>query len=109
MGAERENNMPRVDAIFSRAGRTIFAGLITAITFSSFIASGMALGELGKGVPVSYALPATPGQTLPRGWNQVMLRGYCVGYPPFRAGLILSGPTEKLWTLKLSAQPPAPE
>jgi len=23
---------------------------------------------------------------------------YCVGYPPFRAGLVLSGAPEKLWT-----------
>ena len=35
-----------------------------------------------------------------------MFRGYCVGYPPFRAGLVLDGPPEKLWTLKLSATPP---
>jgi hypothetical protein len=39
------------------------------------------------------------------GWNQVMLRGYCTGYSPFRAGLVLSGPPEKLWDLQLSATP----
>ena len=40
------------------------------------------------------------------GWNQVMFRGYCVGYPPFRAGMVLDGPAEKLWNLRLSAAPP---
>jgi hypothetical protein len=44
--------------------------------------------------------------TLRRGWNQVMFRGYCVGYPPFRTGLILAGAREKLWSLRLSAAPP---
>jgi len=42
------------------------------------------------------------------GWNQIMFRGYCVGYGPFRAGLVLAGPPEKLWKLRLSAQPPKP-
>jgi hypothetical protein len=28
---------------------------------------------------------------LKRGWNQVVFRGFCVGYPPFRAGLVISG------------------
>ncbi len=44
--------------------------------------------------------------TLQRGWNQVLIRGYCVGYPPFRTGLVLSGPEAKLWTVKVSAKPP---
>ena len=44
--------------------------------------------------------------TLQPGWNQFMFRGYCWGYPPFRAGLILNGPPEKLWKLQLSATPP---
>lgn len=44
--------------------------------------------------------------TLHKGWNQVMFRGYCVGYPPFRAGLVLSGPPERLWKLRLSAEKP---
>ena len=35
-----------------------------------------------------------------------MFRGYCVGYPPFRAGLILDGEPEKLWSLRLAATPP---
>ncbi len=42
---------------------------------------------------------------LRQGWNQVMFRGYCTGYPPFRAGLVLAGPPQKLWTLRLSATP----
>jgi hypothetical protein len=43
---------------------------------------------------------------LKAGWNQVMYRGNCIGYPPFRAGLVLGGSPEKLWKLKLSANPP---
>jgi hypothetical protein len=43
---------------------------------------------------------------LRRGWNEVMIKGYCVGCPPFRAGLVLKGPPEKLWKLRLSGQPP---
>jgi hypothetical protein len=49
----------------------------------------------------------TKSLTLARGWNQVMFRGYCVGYPPFRTGLVLTGAPEKLWTLQLSGDPPA--
>ena len=44
--------------------------------------------------------------TLRKGWNQVMFRGYCVGYPKFRAGLVLMAPPERLWQLRLSATPP---
>lgn len=39
------------------------------------------------------------------GWNEVRFRGYCVGYPPFRAGLVLHGAESQLWPLKLSAEP----
>lgn len=49
---------------------------------------------------------ATKNLTLQPGWNQMMFRGYCVGYSPFRAGLVLNGPEEKLWSLKVSAEPP---
>ncbi len=58
-------------------------------------------------------IPSDPGLrvtekalTLRQGWNQVYFRGYCVGYPPFRAGVVLSAPQEVLWTLRLSAVPP---
>ena len=40
------------------------------------------------------------------GWNQILYRGYCTGYPPFRVGLVLDAPAEKLWPLQLSATPP---
>jgi hypothetical protein len=51
--------------------------------------------------------PATECRvTLKQGWNQVFFRGYCVGYPPFRVGLIVSAPQETLWTLRLSPTPP---
>ncbi len=42
------------------------------------------------------------------GWNQIFLRGYCVGYPMFRAGLVLKGAEDKLWPLQFSATPPVP-
>jgi hypothetical protein len=44
--------------------------------------------------------------TLRKGWNEVLFRGYCVGYPKFRAGLVFAGPAERLWQLRLSAVPP---
>jgi hypothetical protein len=56
-------------------------------------------GDFGKGV-------AEKTVTLRQGWNQVFFRAYCVGYPPLRAGLVLGGPSEALWTLRLSAIPP---
>ena len=40
------------------------------------------------------------------GWNQVMVRGYCTGYSPFRLGLVLDAPEATLWNLQLSATPP---
>jgi len=46
--------------------------------------------------------------TLRQGWNQVIFRGFCVGYPPFRAGLAIAAPPETLWQLRLSGVPPAP-
>jgi hypothetical protein len=48
-------------------------------------------------------------KTLPlkAGWNEVRLRAYCVGYTPFKAGLVLDGPPEKLWDIQFSATPPA--
>ncbi len=54
-------------------------------------------------------LVASQPVTLRAGWNEVKFRGYCVGYPPFRAGLILTGAEEKLWTLRLSDTPPTKE
>ncbi|MCY2988931.1 MAG: hypothetical protein NTY19_13830 [Planctomycetota bacterium] len=51
-------------------------------------------------------LVASQPVTLRAGWNEVKFRGYCVGYPPFRAGVILTGAEEKLWTLRLSDLPP---
>jgi hypothetical protein len=40
------------------------------------------------------------------GWNEVRVRGYCTGYAPFRAGLVLDGPTNTLWGIKLATSPP---
>lgn len=39
------------------------------------------------------------------GWNQVFMRGYCTGYSPFRAGLVLQGDEANLWQLRLSGTP----
>ncbi len=63
------------------------------------VLDGEIRGDAGK---------ASVGKTLGlrKGWNQVMFRGYCVGYPRFRAGLVFSGPAERLWQLRLSAAPP---
>jgi len=44
--------------------------------------------------------------TLRQGWNQVHFRAYCIGYPPFRAGLVLTAPPATLWNLRLSGSPP---
>lgn len=49
---------------------------------------------------------ATKQITLRAGWNEVVFRGYCLGYPPFRAGLGLNAPAEKLWPLQLSNTAP---
>jgi hypothetical protein len=65
------------------------------------VQSGEVRAERDEKVPV-----AKKKLTLRRGWNQIMFRGYCVGYPPFRAGLVLVGSPEKLWALKLSVTPP---
>jgi hypothetical protein len=50
---------------------------------------------------------ASKSVTLKAGWNEVRFRGYCAGYPPFRAGLALAGPEDKLWKVRLSDAPPA--
>ncbi|HEY3329575.1 MAG TPA: hypothetical protein VGK19_06100 [Capsulimonadaceae bacterium] len=44
--------------------------------------------------------------TLPKGWSQVEFRGYCVGYQPFRAGLVIRGTEAALWSLKMQSMPP---
>jgi hypothetical protein len=66
------------------------------------VQDGEIRGDVGKAF-------AAKTLTLKKGWNAVMFRGYCVGYPRFRAGLVFSGPPERLWQLRLSAVPPDPE
>ena len=44
--------------------------------------------------------------SLRQGWNQVMFRGYCFGFAPFNAGLVLKGSPDKLWPLRFSTTPP---
>lgn len=50
---------------------------------------------------------ATSRITFKAGWNEIRFRGYCMGYPPFRAGLVLDGSPEALWKLTFAARPPA--
>ena len=39
------------------------------------------------------------------GWNQILYRAYCVGYVPFRVGLVLKASPEDLWRLRFSNHP----
>lgn len=57
-------------------------------------------------VPGPNHLQTRKTVSLRAGWNQVMLRGFCTGYSPFRAGLVINAPPEKLWDIRLSATPP---
>lgn len=47
--------------------------------------------------------------SLKAGWNQIDYRAYCVGYPPFRVGLVVKAPAATLWGLKFAATPPERE
>ena len=67
-------------------------------TFYRWFLNGQKVAE-GENI-----LPAKP-LVLKKGWNQIMFRGYCIGYPPFRAGLVFNGPVESLWQLRLSHFP----
>jgi len=43
---------------------------------------------------------------LAAGWNEIRLRTYCYGYAPFRVGLVVDAPVDKLWKLKFSGTKP---
>jgi len=81
-------------------------------TYLRWFLNGEPIGDIGKYVeqPFNPNYPcrqlAAKKLTLQAGLNQIMFRGYCVGFSPFRAGLVLKGAPEKLWPLKLSAEPP---
>lgn len=49
---------------------------------------------------------ATRPVKLNAGWNQVFVRGYNTGYAPFKVGVVLKAPEEKLWPLRFSGEPP---
>ena len=51
-------------------------------------------GRTGKGRSDDPISVLEKTRTLHHGWNQLFFRGYCVGYSPFRAGLVLAGPAE---------------
>lgn len=75
-------------------------------TFLRWSLNGEAVPKLEyKGVKNELRQTASKVLTLRAGWNQIQLRGYCVGYTPFRAGLILNGAPEKLWNLTLTTVP----
>jgi hypothetical protein len=43
--------------------------------------------------------------TLKTGWNQIMVRAFCVGYSPCRVGMEIVAPAQTLWKLQLSGTP----
>ena len=43
---------------------------------------------------------ATRTVALRKGWNEIWVRGYCVGYAPMRAGIIIHAPEATLWKLR---------
>jgi hypothetical protein len=67
----------------------------------------LALPAAPKGGPRADHPVVRQNVTLAKGWNQVMFRGFNVGYTPFRAGVTLAGPQESLWKVKLSGTPRA--
>ncbi|HYG77350.1 MAG TPA: hypothetical protein VEK08_20255 [Planctomycetota bacterium] len=52
-----------------------------------------------------HRMSARESVAFKKGWNQIVFRGFCVGYPPFRAGVTLAGPAESLWKVNLSGAP----
>ena len=74
-------------------------------TYLKFFLNGQPVFDSGGKEGAGKDAPAN-AVTLRQGWNQVMFRGYCVGYPPFRAGLSIAAPPATLWALRLSGAPP---
>ena len=62
-------------------------------------------GDYGNTPIHTHARSAKRTVTLNAGWNLIHVRGYCVGYSPFKAGLILHADEATLWQLKLAAPP----
>ena len=58
------------------------------------------------GTKKSLDQTATLPIKLRAGWNEIRFRGYGYGYSPFRVGLMLEGPEEDLWKLRLADYPP---
>lgn len=63
-------------------------------------------GEIRVAGEVPFPTRTVPVQ-LRAGWNQVWMRGFCVGYPPFRGGVVVKAEPSVLWKLRLSGNPPA--
>ena len=59
-----------------------------------------------KEIPGEVRTEAVEAVKLRAGWNEVRFRGYCVGYPPFRTGLVIDGPEALLWQVRLADRPP---
>ncbi len=78
-------------------------------TFLRWSLNGVAVpGDENKRDDRTEKLVVKKTITLRPGWNQLTFRGYCIGYPPFRAGAVLDAPAATLWKLKFSAAPPPP-
>ena len=59
-----------------------------------------------KEIPDTDRMEGIRAVRLKAGWNEVRFRGFCYGYPPFRAGLVISGSEAMLWRVRLSDHPP---
>jgi hypothetical protein len=84
---------------------------LTATLFSSDMADvNLSVNHARITTPAGKAVPERPQifqspfvLSLRTGWNELTARGTCVGYPPLRTGLVLEGPAENLWKLRLSS------
>lgn len=83
---------------------------------SPMVVPKLRLNGIGQAISAEKPDPTNAGLrirsvslNLHQGWNEVLLRGFCVGYPPLRMGLSITGPSASLWGLRLSATQPSHE
>ena len=71
------------------------------------LVEGLQYAELQPSELTGWATAAARREiTLKAGWNQIMCRNFCVGFPPVRFGLRLYGDDSALWPLSFSHTPP---
>jgi len=77
-------------------------------TYARFYVNGQIAyqGEIGNGRAGEPGPACVARAALRSGWNRLLFRGYCVGYPPLRLGLVLAASPNQLWSVRLSAAPP---